>query len=103
MHTQYLHHTFTLNELENQNKKKSARIKIMTQRRKSKSRTQRHAKANIKNLIRYKHNNVGSLFLAQIQTCKLITHKRSLQVESRNNNIIKIKLKHKVSNRNANW
>ena len=65
----------------------------MMQRRESKSRTRRRAKATTRNLIRYKHNDVGSLFLAQIETCKLLTHKRSLQVESRNNNMINNQIK----------
>ena len=65
----------------------------MTQRRESKSCTRRRAKANTRNLIRYKHDNVGSLFLAQIETWKLLTHKRSLQVESINNNKIKNQIK----------
>lgn len=61
----------------------------MTQRRESKSRTRRRAKATTRNLIQYKHNDVRSMFLAQIETSKLLTHKRPFQVESRNNNMIK--------------
>lgn len=69
-------------------KMERAWIKIMTQIHESKSSIQRHAKATTRNQIQFKHNDIWSLNPNINWNWKLLTRKRSTQVELRINKII---------------